>query len=57
MVYRLGHSTTSALALLVVAASPNVFYYPLNVAVIVVALVLIGRSLAVRMSTRNDVTR
>ena len=55
--YRLGHSATSALALLVVAASPTVFFYPLSVAVIVVALVLIGRNLAVRLVARNSATR
>lgn len=55
--YRLGHSATSALAVLVAAASPTVFFYPLSVAVIVVALVLIARSFAVRLAARNCATR
>ena len=51
-----GHLTASGACLLVVAASPTVFAYPLNVAVIVVALALIGRGLAGRLATGRSAT-
>ena len=47
--YRRAHPRAAGVCLLVVAvSSPTVFAYPLNVAVIVVALVVIGRSIATR---------
>src|SRR4029078_2834983 len=46
-----GHVTASGICLLVVVASPTVFAYPLNVAVVVVALALIGRALAGRLAS------
>jgi hypothetical protein len=49
-----GHSTASGVGLLVVAASPTVFAYPLNVAVIVVALALIGRGLTGRLAAERS---
>jgi hypothetical protein len=48
--------TASGVCLLAVAASPTVFAYPLNVAVIVVALALIGRGLAGRLAAGRSVT-
>ena len=51
-----GHVTASGVCLLVVAASPTVFAYPLNVAVVVVALALIGRGLAARLAAGRSAT-
>ena len=46
---RRGRPGTAGVCLLVVAViSPTVFAYPLNVAVIIVALVVIGRSITTR---------
>jgi hypothetical protein len=46
---RRGHPRSASVCLLVVAASsPTVFAYPLNLAVIFVALVVIGRGIATR---------